>query len=135
MNKKTKVLCLIAILIVVGSGVLASQSFFNNQKQDMTGVTINEIRTNPTVYEEKTVTIKGEYRGWQAEGEGYGPPVTRSDWIIKDDTGWIYVTGRSPRLDPIEDIGTHLFVVGTVEIKNSNVYIQAQDIKIAGDKK
>ena len=130
MNKKTKVLCLIAILIVVGSSVLASQSFFNNQNRGMTGVAINEIRTNTTVYEGKTVTIKGEYRGWQAEGEGYGPPVTRSDWVIKDDTGWIYVTGRLPRLDPIKDIGTPIFVVGTVGIKNSNVYIEAQDIKI-----
>ncbi|NMX21542.1 hypothetical protein C5S30_03735 [ANME-1 cluster archaeon GoMg4] len=127
-----RVLCLIAILIVVGSSILASQSFLNNQKQGMTGVTINEIRINPTVYEGKTVTIKGEYRGWQAEGEGSGPPVTRSDWVIKDDTGWIYVTGRSPRLDPIKDIGTPIFVVGTVEIKNSNVYIWAQDIKIGG---
>ena len=53
---------------------------------------IGDIKANPEAYEGKNVTIVGKYLGWNCYGCGYGPPVTRSDWCIEDETGCIYVT-------------------------------------------
>lgn len=125
-NKTIKVLCLIAVLLIIGSSLLAFKITFSNK--NMQDVTINEIKTNPANYDGKMVTIKGEYRGWQAE-DGQGPPITRSDWVIRDGTGWIYVTGEYPKLDPYEDIGHKVIVMGVVRIKNSKAYIEADDVK------
>jgi hypothetical protein len=48
--------------------------------------TIGEIKATPVAYEGKVVTIEGVYQGWKG---GYGsPPVTRSDWLVEDATGW-----------------------------------------------
>ena len=89
---------------------------------------IAKITSTPTEYEGRTVTISGEYRGWEA---GHGsPPVTRSDWILKDETGAIYVTARvSPGLDPAEDIGRMVTVRGVVKVKDGQAYIEAELIR------
>ncbi|MDI6638381.1 MAG: hypothetical protein QME82_05685, partial [Bacillota bacterium] len=49
-----------------------------------------------------------------------GTPVTRSDWLLKDETGWIYVTGGAiPGLSPWRkgDQGKEVDVLGVVEAK------------------
>lgn len=88
---------------------------------------IAEIISNPTEYEGKTVTLSGEYRGWEP---GYGsPPVTRSDWVLKDESGAIYVTGKLlSGLDPVEDRGKQITVHGVVRVKDSQAYIEAEII-------
>ena len=90
-------------------------------------ISIADITSNPTEYEGEAVTISGEYRGWEP---GHGsPPVTRSDWVLKDETGAIYVTGEvSPGLDPVEDIGTKITVNGIVRVKDNQSYIEAKII-------
>lgn len=46
-----------------------------------------------TSWEGKEVVIVGYYRGWDLLGEAnQPPPVTRSDWVVKDASGAIYVT-------------------------------------------
>jgi len=73
--------------------------------------------------------VSGEYQGWSG---GYGsPPVTRSDWVITDETGGIYVTGKSSGLDPVSDKGKKISVVGKVEA-NAQVYLIAEIITIGG---
>ncbi len=99
--------------------------------EQMTGgeeISIASILSNPTEYEGKTVTLSGEYRGWES---GYGsPPVTRSDWVLKDDTGAIYITGKaSPGLDPVEDRGQEITVYGVVKVKDNQAYIEAEIIR------
>ncbi|MFH1381957.1 MAG: hypothetical protein ABIH70_03590 [Chloroflexota bacterium] len=88
-------------------------------------LTIAAITTNPAQYEGKTVTLNGEYWGWEG---GYGsPPVTRSDWLLKDATGAIYVTGWAPAVfDPVNDRGKNISVSGVVKVKNGTAYIDAQ---------
>ena len=79
-----------------------------------TKATIGEIRAAPTVYQGKVVTIEGKYQGWKG---GYGsPPVTRSDWLVEDATGWLYVTGKPAGLDPLGDVGHPIKVTGKVEL-------------------
>ncbi len=91
-------------------------------------VSIADITSNPTEYEGKTVTISGEYRGWEP---GHGSvPVTRSDWVLKDETGSIYITGKvSPGLDPEEDRGREVTVHGIVRVKGDQAYIEAEIVR------
>lgn len=91
-------------------------------------LTIGKIASNPTDYEGKAVTLSGEYRGWEG---GYGsPPVTRSDWVLKDETGTLYVTGRIlPGLDPVQDRGKRLTVDGIIRVKDGRAYIEAKLIR------
>jgi len=47
-------------------------------------------------FEGREVTVVGYYRGWDLLGEADAPPpVTRSDWVIADATGAIYVSAAS----------------------------------------
>lgn len=92
--------------------------------------TIGEIRAAHTLYEGQTVTIEGVYQGWQG---GYGsPPVTRSDWLLEDTTGWLYVTGKpAGDLDPLDDIGRPIKVTGQVELtKEGEPYLVAEEIEV-----
>lgn len=91
-------------------------------------VSIADITSHPTEYEGQTVTVSGEYRGWES---GHGsPPVARSDWVVKDETGSIFVTGRIPAgLDPVRDRGKAITVHGIVRIKDNQAYIEAQIIR------
>jgi len=87
-----------------------------------TTVTIAEIKNKSDELVGELVIIKGVYMGWKGEGP---PPVTRSDWVIDDNTGAIYITGKSPNLDPIKDVGKNITVVGYVRLKDTTPYIEA----------
>jgi hypothetical protein len=56
----------------------------------------------PREFDGRIFQITGFFRGWNLFGEARGsPPVTRSDWVIADHTGALYVTGAiPPGLDP-----------------------------------
>jgi hypothetical protein len=92
--------------------------------------TIGEIRAAPALYEGQTVTIEGVYQGWQG---GYGsPPVTRSDWLVEDATGWLYVTGEPPGdLDPLDDTGRPIKVSGQIELtEEGEPYLVAEEVAV-----
>jgi hypothetical protein len=95
---------------------------------EKTQLTIGAILLEPSRYSGQTVTITGEYRGWEG---GYGsPPVTRSDWVLKDDTGGIYVTGKTPEgFDPYTSRGREVTVNGVIRIKDNKPYIEAVTVK------
>ena len=57
------------------------------------------------------------------------PPVTRSDWVIADNTGAIYVTGPYPPgcLPPGQGIGKEIKISATVKVNQTGaVYLQMQ---------
>jgi len=59
---------------------------------------IGAILEAPREFDGRTFEIVGYFRGWNLYGEASGnPPVTRSDWVIADESGAIYVTGALPR--------------------------------------
>ncbi len=64
-------------------------------------VKIEQITNNPPDWVNKKVTVSGEYTGWSPSpldpATSHGPPVTRSDWTIHDDTGSIYCSAHQPR--------------------------------------
>ena len=53
---------------------------------------VQDILADPNAFEGQPVSVVGYYRGWDLLGEaGSAPPVTRSDWVVRDETGAIYV--------------------------------------------
>jgi hypothetical protein len=99
---------------------------------------VGSIIAEPFAFEGKDITVIGYYRGWDLLHEvGMGPPVTRSDWVIKDSTGAIYVSanseakipdGLSP--DSLQDTGIILEVVGIVRVtEDRQAFIEAKSIE------
>jgi hypothetical protein len=99
---------------------------------------VGPIIDAPRSFEGQGITVVGYYRGWDLLHEANtSPPVTRSDWVIKDATGAIYISADSAAklpagLDPasLEDTGVILEVEGVVRITNGGQpYIEATSIK------
>lgn len=90
-------------------------------------VKIEQITNNPPDWVNKKVVVSGEYTGWHPSrfdpATSHGPPVTRSDWTIHDDTGSIYCSARRASeyewpisLRPYEDWGRRIQVTGVVRL-------------------
>ncbi len=99
---------------------------------------VGSIIAAPLTFEGKDVTVIGYYRGWHLLGEaGVGPPVTRSDWVIKDSTGAIYVSAHSEAKVPdglspdlVDDTDAVLKVAGIVRVTaGAQPYIEAKSIE------
>jgi len=99
---------------------------------------VGSIIAEPFAFEGKNITIIGYYHGWDLLHEAdMGPPVTRSDWVIKDSTGAIYISanseakipdGLSP--DSLQDTGIILKVMGIVRVtEDRQAYIEAKMIE------
>ncbi|MDO8681985.1 MAG: BsuPI-related putative proteinase inhibitor [Armatimonadota bacterium] len=102
--------------------------------EEFPSVEISKIKARPGDYEGKMVSISGVYYGWRAPegipGCDAGPPITRSDWIISDGKGCIYVTGLS-EFDPVDDRGKSIVVVGEVKRnEKGQVYIEAESVRL-----
>lgn len=78
-------------------------------------LTIRKIIEDPSGYVEKQIVLEGTFRGWKGKCES-SKPLTRSDWILEDETGCIYVTGKvPPDLSPMAPKGEQILVTGTVQ--------------------
>jgi hypothetical protein len=99
---------------------------------------VGSIIAEPFAFEGKNITVIGYYRGWDLLHEAdMGPPVTRSDWVIKDSTGAIYISansaakvpdGLSP--DSLQDTAVVLKVMGIVRVtEDGQAYIEAKSIE------
>jgi len=97
-------------------------------------IIIREIRACPDQYAGKQVEIVGYFHGWDLLHElQTGPPMTRSDWVIADDSGAIYVTGLPPKdLDPAswEDTTRIIRLLATVEQNQHGVYLKAVSVEL-----
>jgi hypothetical protein len=99
---------------------------------------IGSILSTPADYAGQEVTIVGYYRGWDLLGEaGTGPAVTRSDWVITDSSGAIYVEARGGfdralGLDPSsrDDATEILRLVGVVRVNDrGQPYIEPKKLE------
>lgn len=105
-----------------------------NKLPELTRI-IGSIVAEPLTSAGREITIVGYYRGWDLLHEANTPPpVTRSDWVITDFTGAIYVSADSEakapeglRPESIEDTCTILQVKGIVRVtQEGQAYIQAE---------
>jgi len=99
---------------------------------------VGSIIMAPFHFEGRNITVIGYYRGWDLWHEvGMGPPVTRSDWVIKDSTGAIYISASSEAEvpeglgpDSLDDTGIMLKVRGVVRVsEQGQPYIEAKSIE------
>jgi hypothetical protein len=92
------------------------------------------ILSQPDSYLGQQVEIVGYFRGWNLLKEVKGSsPVTRSDWVIADQSGAIYVTGIiPPNLDPasLQDMDKLVRLVATVGQNQNGVYLQAVSVEV-----
>jgi hypothetical protein len=101
---------------------------------------LGAVLAEPLSFEAQDITVVGYYRGWDLLQEANtSPPITRSDWVIKDSTGAIYVSANSEAkvpegLDPSspQDTDVILEVKGVVRVtEGGQPYIEATSIKRA----
>jgi len=59
------------------------------------GPSIAELRGDPAAYAGRTVLVSGSFKGWKGACLST-PPVSRSDWMLEDGTGCIYVHAPLP---------------------------------------
>ncbi len=96
---------------------------------------IREAIRNASSLVGKTVYIRATYHGFQPTpgdpNTSAGPPVTRSDWVICDSTGCMYVTGTTT-LDPQKDIGAQVNLTGKLQrTKKGQVYLVVVSVQKA----
>lgn len=115
---KGEIVLVIAAIIVISVVSIALISISTTQEK----VTISEIRNNPYKFTGNKVAIKGVYKGWNINES---PPVTRSDWVLGDTTGRIYVTDKFPGFYPPEGVGKNITVIGFVRTTEKQLYIEA----------
>lgn len=99
---------------------------------------IGSVIAEPLSSKDQDITVIGYYRGWDLLHEAnVTPPVSRSDWVIKDKTGAIYVSANSEAgvpdgLDPasLEDTDVILEVQGVVRVTGAGQpYMEATNIE------
>lgn len=84
-----------------GSALAQDTDSFLVDSAQLTRV-IGPILANPDQWVGRNVRIVGYYEGWDVFGSaGTSPPVTRSDWVIRDESGAMYVGGGNP-VDSLE---------------------------------
>jgi hypothetical protein len=97
---------------------------------------IQQILANPGDFEGHDVVIIGYFRGWDLLGEASGTvPVTRSDWVIKDKNGAMYVTGGGGELNlspgSKEDTNTVIRLTGVIRLTKTNQpYVEAAKVEL-----
>jgi hypothetical protein len=95
-------------------------------------VSINDILGNPLSFSGRSVLIQGRFRGWTSPCP-QSAMITRSDWVMDDGKGCIYVTGQLPTgLSPEKPSGEQTTVTGIVEIKVGRPVIRAMTITTNG---
>ncbi len=90
-------------------------------------LTVSDVLENRESYLGKEVELEGEFRGWS--GIQGPPPVSKSDWVLEDKTGAIYVHGPYPEgcKPPATGIGKQLTIKGIVKMKEGRAYIQVTE--------
>jgi hypothetical protein len=65
--------------------------------EELSKVTLAQIKKSPRSYYKKLILLSGESRGWGLPvktKEIWGGRPTKSDWVLEDETGAAYMTGK-----------------------------------------
>ncbi|MFZ2631310.1 MAG: hypothetical protein WA081_16550 [Desulfosalsimonadaceae bacterium] len=124
--KRTALIFMIAGIIFSGIGACAARSAAHHSAasdEEATGV-MGLILAESARFESVTVTVTGVFNGWRGPCPG-GPPVSRSDWMIADPSGCLYVHGPvPPGLDAAKPAGEKISVTGVVRLKKGRPYLE-----------
>lgn len=112
-----------ALLVTFIATSCSNTWLYAGSKESPQTVSIESIQNQPEKYLNRRVSINGSFMGWQG-GCQSPPPVTRSDWMIEDGTGCIYVSGRLPdgRLNSFDPKGEKIKIEGIVKKGDFEAY-------------
>lgn len=103
-------------------------------KSETTSI-IGAILSAPARYQGKEVSITGYFQGWNLLGEATGKsPKTRSDWVVKDNSGAIYVSAYEALPEGLnpgskEDTNKIVAITGVVQLTADNQpYIEPSSV-------
>jgi hypothetical protein len=136
-KKKTAVCRLAGIALVllcagcVSPAVNAGTTLPGGKAGPEEKIILKSILERPKAFTGKEITIEGVFLGWS----GVCPRsrgLTRSDWMLEDGSGCIYVTGRLPSgVFAGEPQKERLRVTGTVKTaKDGKPFLQAASVKV-----
>ena len=97
---------------------------------------LGSVLAEPISFFGQNITVVGYYRGWDLLHEtNTSPPVTRSDWVIKDNSGAIYVKAgnKVADLDPssTEDTSWIVWLTGLVRLTpQGQPYIESTKVDL-----
>jgi hypothetical protein len=94
-------------------------------------ITIQKVLNNRAQFVNKEIVLEGAFQGWKGKCED-STPLTRSDWILKDDTGCLYVSGKIPAgVSTTAPRGEILILSGTLKIKEGGKpYFEAKEVRL-----
>jgi hypothetical protein len=94
-------------------------------------ITIQKILKNPAEFANKEIALEGAFQGWKGKCED-SSPLSRSDWILKDETGCIYVSGKIPGgVSTTEPRGEVVVLSGTLRAKEGGKpYFEAKEVRL-----
>lgn len=131
----------IGIIWMIVVGIVLSGCNRPAQVEGFTSL-IKDIKANPEAYNGQTVTLIGYFRAQDALDEikpGFPPTDRLNDWVLKDNSGAIYVAaGRQMPFSPTsQDIWRKVKVTGTVALFNAHSqgmipYIVPQSVEVIG---
>jgi hypothetical protein len=125
-------------MTATGKGLITESSVEIELKDTDESTPISDLISSPKSYVNKQVELRGFYRAHLAErGESLtrsGPPVSRSDWILQDTSGSIYIHTSNKTSFTDADINKTVKVKGLLRMNPDGVlYIWAWDAKIVPD--
>lgn len=123
---------LLVACAATGRNLSPSQATDTTQPNSL--LTVDAVAKEPANWAGKKVKVTGNFSGWQGKCTGR-PPVSRSDWMIENDTACLYVNGRLPpelsSIPPAKGIGKPIVVIGEVVIDGfGKAYIQSERISV-----
>ena len=97
----------------------------------VSAITIQKILKNPAEFVNREIVLEGAFQGWKGKCED-SSPLTRSDWILKDETGCIYVSGKIPSgVSSTAPRGENLILSGSLKIKEGGKpYFEAKEVRL-----
>ena len=105
------------LLLLILTGLIITCSTNRCAKEDLGTLTVANICKNSGTCEGEEFTLRGEFLGWSGSDcvfpDNASAGITRSDWIFRDGTGCIYVSGgKIAQLDPFEknNVGTQISI-------------------------
>lgn len=124
MTWRSLVMGLVAGIMVSGVMACAGHSGADQADASKEAGIFGRIIAEPARFESTTVTVTGGFQGWRGPCPG-GPPVSRSDWMISDASGCLYVHGPlPPGLDAAKPSGEPISVTGVVRLKRGRPYLE-----------
>lgn len=119
-------------MLVLSLILIANHSVFSEELV----AKITEIKSNPSLFEGKTVKVSGFFSIWKnAPG---APPISRSDWVLcNNKKEGIYCNGSMPcdeETGEIEAYWKPIDVIGVIELKDNEPFIRVTSAKVTEQK-